>query len=109
MILSNGTEDMLYDLLNNTSLKKYFDDIISADKRLSYKPSKEVYELALEKLDFNKNEILFISSNYWDISGAKTFGYQVCWINRFDKKVERLGKTPDYIINDLSGLLQILN
>jgi 2-haloacid dehalogenase len=109
VILSNGTNDMLNGLLNNTLLKQYFDDIVSADEQQAYKPTKEVYELVLEKTGFNRNEILFISSNCWDISGAKNFGYKVCWINRFDKKMERLGKTPDYIIDDLNGLLQILN
>lgn len=109
VILSNGTNDMLNSLLNNTLLKQYFDDIVSADERQSYKPTKEVYELVLEKTGFNRNEVLFISSNCWDVSGAKTFGYKVCWINRFDKKMERLGKIPDYVINNLNGLLEIVN
>lgn len=108
-ILSNGTEDMLHGLLTNTSLQQYFDEIVSADEQKSYKPTKEVYELALEKIKCNKNEILFISSNCWDISGAKAFGYKVCWINRYGKSMERLGKTPDYVINNLNGLLEILN
>ena len=54
------------------------------------------------------NVILFISSNPFDIAGAKVFGYQVCWINRFDLQEEEftdLDTKPDLMIKSLAELV----
>lgn len=63
-----------------------------------------VYQLGTAKLGIPKEETLFISSNPWDVSGAKIFGFQVCWINRFNKQFEELGPQPDIVINRLDEL-----
>jgi len=48
---------------------------------------------------------LFVSSNAWDVAGAKAFGYQVAWCNRADAPTEERGLTPDSIVTRLDQLL----
>ncbi len=103
-ILSNGSPKMLKELAVNTNLDKHIDAIISVDSLKTYKPKANVYNLAVENLGVNKNEILFVSSNGWDVAGSKSFGFTVGWINRLNKPVERLGIEPNYIVSNLAEL-----
>jgi 2-haloacid dehalogenase len=106
-ILSNGSPDMLNSIVEKAALSHVFTDIISVDELKIYKPFMGVYQLAVAKLGVNKEDILFITSNSWDASGAKAFGFQVCWINRFNKNFDELGVVPDIIIQDLDELVDM--
>jgi 2-haloacid dehalogenase len=43
------------------------------------------------------SDILFVSSNGWDICGATWFGYRTIWLNRYGLPLERLGVRPHQI------------
>lgn len=103
-ILSNGNLHMLQELAKNTSLDRYLDDIISVDAIKVYKPKPDAYHFAATKLGFEKEEILFISSNGWDIAGSKSYGFTVGWLNRLGKPIDKLGIKPDFIAADLKEL-----
>ena len=49
-------------------------------------------------------QLLFVSSNAWDVAGAKAFGYQVAWCNRTGAPAEELGVLPDLVIARLDEL-----
>jgi 2-haloacid dehalogenase len=51
----------------------------------------------------------FVSSNGWDAAGAKTFGFQVFWVNRAGAPVERLGVRPDETIASLAELPELVS
>jgi 2-haloacid dehalogenase len=107
-ILSNGSPDMLNTLVENSNLSHIFHSIISVDELKVYKPVMGVYQLGTEKLEVKKEETLFITSNSWDAAGAKTFGFQVCWINRFQKQFDELSVKPDIVIETMDELVQKL-
>jgi 2-haloacid dehalogenase len=104
-VFSNGSHDMLDLLVENSGLSSLFDDVISIDETKQYKPTPASYNLALEKLAVKREEVLFMSSNGWDISGAKSFGFHTAWINRIGLPVEELDLAPDNIYSDLTGIL----
>ena len=79
-ILSNGSPEMLEVGVSNSNLGKVLDWIISVDTIKIFKPSPKVYQMAIDQLGCNKEEILFFSSNAWDVSGAATFGFQTVWV-----------------------------
>ncbi|MBR1209077.1 haloacid dehalogenase type II [Bradyrhizobium sp. JYMT SZCCT0180] len=81
-ILSNGSPDMLEGLVCNSGLDRVLDAVISVDARKTFKPSPEAYMLIEELLHVPPAEVLFISSNPWDVCGAKAFGLNVAWIER---------------------------
>jgi len=103
-ILSNGSPCMLAAVVENAALKDVFADVISVDEVKIFKPSPRVYELASRHLNAPQNAIGFVSSNFWDIAGAKSFGLWTCWINRFKGSEEELGFRPDAIIGSLAEL-----
>jgi 2-haloacid dehalogenase len=99
-ILSNGSPDMLDPLVRNAGLK--LDAVLSVDALKVYKPAPQVYQLAVDAL--GTRDIGFISSNCWDALGAKSFGFEVYWINRTGAPVDRLGFEPDEILRSLGDL-----
>jgi len=103
-ILSNGTLAMLQGVVENAGLKKVFSQIISADEAKTYKPNPAVYELAVGKLGLDKHKIGFVSSNFWDVAGAKAFGFRTYWVNRSGAPEEELGVRPDATLRSLSDL-----
>ncbi|SHJ74785.1 haloacid dehalogenase type II [Alicyclobacillus tolerans] len=90
-ILSNGTKSMLQAVVRHAGLETYFDDVLSVDPQQTYKPDPQVYQLAVSILNIPKKNILFVSSNGWDVAGSKEFGFTVGWINRQNKTIEELG------------------
>ena len=96
---------MLHPLMEFSGLQSLFTDAISADEIKQYKPSPAAYVYALEKAGVKREEVLFMSSNGWDISGAKSFGFHTAWINRNHLPVEELQLAPDAIYDDLKGIL----
>jgi 2-haloacid dehalogenase len=100
-ILSNGSPDMLLPLVEHSGLR--FDAVISVDELKIFKPAPQVYQLAVDKL--NTDKIGFVSSNCWDALGAKSYGFQVYWINRAQAPIDRLGFKPDAILASLNEIL----
>jgi 2-haloacid dehalogenase len=102
-ILSNGSPDMLQPLAAHSGLE--LDAVISVDELRLYKPSPAVYALAVRKLGLDASRIGFVSSNCWDALGAKSFGFTVFWLNRSGVPVDRLGFTPDRVVQSLDEIL----
>lgn len=101
-ILSNGTPAMLEAALGHNGIDNYFREIISVDEVKTYKPAPKVYALGPQRLGIRAADILFVSSNWWDAAGAKSFGYRVCWCNRQGGRFERPDLQPDYTISSLA-------
>ena len=78
-ILSNGTPDLLNELVVSNQLKDIFDDIFSVEEAGIFKPDSKVYDLPINKYNIEKNEVLFLSANTWDVSGAGNYGYNTVW------------------------------
>ncbi|MDB9764209.1 haloacid dehalogenase type II, partial [bacterium] len=107
-ILSNGSKEMLNSAVVSANLKNYLDKIISIDCIEIYKPDPKVYEMVLDQFNCKKEEVLFISSNGWDIAGASKFGFTTLWINRNLIPKDRLTFMPNKITNNLSTIPNIL-
>ncbi|HVJ55301.1 MAG TPA: haloacid dehalogenase type II [Aliidongia sp.] len=81
-ILSNGSPKMLEALVAATGVANYFADVISVDRAKAFKPDPACYALVEPALGISKDEVLFVSSNGFDVAGAKRFGFKVAWIER---------------------------
>jgi len=107
-ILSNGTPDLLKRLVESNNIQNYFDDIMSVENVGVYKPDSKVYEMPIKKYSCKPENICFLSSNTWDVSGGGVFGYNAIWVNRFNKIFDKLDYKPQYIINNLNQLLKLV-
>ena len=104
VILSNGSPEMLQAAVGCNHLESRFTQILSADHLKIYKPSPQVYALATDSLGLSAEEILFVSSNWWDAWGAKAFGYKVCCCNRSGKPMGSLRLAPDLVVASLDQI-----
>lgn len=107
-ILSNGTPSMLEAAVNNAGLAGAFEAVLSIESVGIYKPDRRVYQLAVEYLELAREEIVFLSSNAWDVAGAASFGFPVVWVNRFAQPAERLPGRPVAQLRELGGLPELL-
>jgi 2-haloacid dehalogenase len=103
-ILSNGSPRMLEHAVRSSGLQGVFRHVLSVDAVKVYKPSPRVYELGPRAFRVPAGEMLFVSSNAWDVAGAKAFGYRACWCNRQRAPMEALGITPDYEVERLDQI-----
>jgi 2-haloacid dehalogenase len=132
-ILSNGSSDMLNGLVRNSGLDRVLDATISVDQKRVFKPAPEAYTLIETRLGMRPDEVLFVSSNPWDVCGAKAFGLNVAWIERVTPEamalacinsdvvapltmfkalrtqMDELGVKPDYRIHALSELPDLVH
>ncbi len=107
-ILSNGSPRMLSAVVESAGLNGVFTDVISADEVKIYKTSPRVYGLVSQHLGVSDSAVAFASSNFWDIAGAKSFGFWTCWVNRGKLPEEELSVMPDITVPTLDGLVSVL-
>ena len=107
-ILSNGTPDLLDELIKSNNLERMFDDIFSIEEVGIYKPDANVYNLPIKKYNIAKDEVAFLSANTWDVSGAGNFGFNAIWVNRNKNIFDKLDYIPHNEINNLNDLLKIV-
>jgi 2-haloacid dehalogenase len=103
-ILSNGSPRMLDAAVQSSGLTGAFRHVLSADAVRVYKPSPRVYEIGTRAFGLSADEVLFVSSNAWDIAGAKAFGYRTCWCNRGNAPMDSLGIVSDCEVERLDQL-----
>ena len=107
-ILSNGTPQLLNELVKSSSLENIFDNIFSVEQVKIYKPNSKVYDIPVNEYQIQKNEIVFLSANTWDVSGAGNYGYRAVWVNRNNNIFDNLDYVPKYQVENLSKLIEIL-
>jgi 2-haloacid dehalogenase len=125
-ILSNGSTAMLSALVKNSGLDAFLDATISVDGARQFKPHPQCYALVEARLGLKRDEVLFVSSNGFDVTGAKHFGFRVAWIRRgglaapaepvgpaqmyrlLRGSAETLGYAPDHTVAALTDLVGLL-
>jgi len=103
-ILSNGAPRMLAAAVASSGLGRDLEHVISVDAVRTYKPAPQVYALGPATLGVPAGELLFVSSNAWDVAGAKAYGYRVAWCNRTGAPEEELGVRADLVLRGLDQL-----
>ncbi|MGC8536998.1 MAG: haloacid dehalogenase type II [Rhizomicrobium sp.] len=110
-ILSNGSPAMLEAAVDSAGIADLLDAVLSVEDIGTYKPHRQVYQFAVDRLGVAAPMISFQSSNAWDAYAASAFGMRVVWCNRYGQRPERLPGKPDREITSLAvlpGLVQAL-
>ncbi|SIS45886.1 haloacid dehalogenase type II [Salimicrobium salexigens] len=106
VVFSNGSPGMIDPLVGRSDISGNIDEVLSADGIKQYKPVPAAYYYAQQELELEKEEILFMSSNPWDITGASSYGFHTAWINRKGLQREEFDIQPEVEYDDLKGLLE---
>lgn len=107
-VLSNGSPTMLDSALGAAQIAPMFDQILSVDAIEIYKPNPAVYRMVTDAYGCAPHEVVFFSSNHWDVAGAGAFGFTTIWVNRAGKLWDELPERPHHIVPDLTSALQLL-
>ena len=107
-ILSNGTPELLDKLIKSNRLENLFDDLFSIEQVKIYKPDAKVYDIPIKKYCIEKNQVIFLSANTWDVSGSGNYGYNSIWVNRNKSVFDNLDFKPKFEIKNLSELVSII-
>lgn len=108
-ILSNGNPDMLERVVKAAGMQGMFDHLLSVDAVKKFKTAPEAYQLGPDAFGLSPRNILFVSSNNWDVCGATWFGYTTFWVNRSGAPREELGVSPHAEGSALGDLLSFVD
>lgn len=103
-ILSNGSPQMLRAAVEASGIGGLLDAVISIDAVRAYKPRPQVYALVTDTFAVKPEDVVFVSSNRWDIMGATSFGFRPVWINRAGMPDEYPDHPPTAVVPTLSAL-----
>ncbi len=106
-LLSNGSPDMLAAAVRSAGIAKTLDAVLSVEDVGVYKPHPRVYDLVEEHFECARSDVLFVSSNGWDVAGASGYGFATAWVNRAGDPVDRLFASPTHILSDLKTIPEI--
>ncbi len=107
---SNGTGDAVRGLLERAGVLARFSGIVSVDPIRTFKPDPAVYEYLAAQVHAEKELVCLISSNPFDVIGAKACGLRTVWVQRDPKKVfDPWEFEPDLIVAGLEQLSGKLN
>lgn len=107
-ILSNGSAGMLAEAVASAGLDGVFDAVLSVDDVGIFKPAPAVYDMVGARFGTAPAEVLFISSNGWDICSGAAYGFRTLWVNRAGAPVDRLHGAPEHVARDLRALPDVI-
>lgn len=103
-ILSNGDEAMLADAVAAAGLEGALDAVLSVERVGVFKTDPRTYALVEAEFGCARTDVLFVSSNRWDVAGAVAFGFASAWCNRAGAPDEYADLAPSRVVADLSAL-----
>ncbi len=103
--LSNGNPWFLDHLVENR-IKFDFDDVISVEVAGAFKPHPGVYRSAARILNMEPGELIMVSSNSFDVMGARTCGLRGIYVDRYDLPFEDTDAQyePDLTVSDFNEM-----
>ncbi len=106
-ILSNGSPDMLAAAIASAGIGADLDAVLSVEDVGIFKPSAKVYEMVGKRFGTQPAEVLFVSSNGWDVCSGAGFGFATAWVNRAGLPMDRLAAQPGHVLSDLTEIPQL--
>lgn len=106
-ILSNGSPRMLDAAVEASGMAGLFDAVLSVDAVGVYKPRAEIYALVTNRFGVKPAEVVFVSSNRWDVMGAAAFGFRPLWVDRAQMPDEYAEQPPMRVVPDLSAVASL--
>jgi 2-haloacid dehalogenase len=95
---------MLEKAIQAAGIADLLDASLSVDRLRMYKPRPEVYALVTQAFACKPADVVFVSSNRWDIMGAGAFGFRTAWVNRTNMPDEYGAPAPTEVLSGLTGL-----
>ena len=99
--LTNSTQQVAEAQLENSGLRAYFEQILSADAVRRLKPAPEPYHMAVKSLGVEMEGVRLIAAHAWDVAGALRAGCAAAFVARPGMVLDPLVERPDVVGADL--------
>jgi 2-haloacid dehalogenase len=107
-VLTNGTPATAAAAIRNAGIETLLDVTLSVESAGVFKPDRRVYALVTTHYHVAAGQLLFVTSNGWDATGAAAVGLQVAWCNRTGAPAEQFGPPPTWTIRDLHSIAALI-
>jgi 2-haloacid dehalogenase len=99
--LTNSTREVAEAQMENSGLRGYFEQILSADAVKRLKPAPEPYMMAAESLGVEIGQVRLVAAHSWDVAGALRAGCAAAFVARPGMVLDPLVERPDVVGVDL--------
>jgi 2-haloacid dehalogenase len=104
--LTNSTRQVAEAQMENSGLRDYFEQILSADDVRRLKPAPEPYRMAAESLGVEVGGVRLVAAHAWDVAGALRAGCAAAFVARPGMVLDPLVERPDVVGSDLRGVAE---
>ena len=105
--LSNGEPHFITHLAKNR-IQWDFDEIISVEVVGAFKPHPGIYRRAASILGLEVGMCMMVSSNSFDVVGARACGFRGAFVDRYGFPYEDISYKPDVTVKDFGELADAL-
>jgi 2-haloacid dehalogenase len=99
--LTNSTQQVADAQIDNSGLRDYFEQVLSADTVQRLKPAPEPYRMAAERLGVEVGQVRLVAAHAWDVVGAMRAGCAAAFVARPGMVLNPLAARPDVVGADL--------
>lgn len=99
--LTNSTQQVADAQIDNSGLREYFEQVLSADAVECLKPSPEPYRMAAGSLGVEVGQVRLVAAHAWDVVGAMRAGCAAAFVARPGMILNPLAERPDVVGSDL--------
>ncbi len=99
--LTNSTQQVADAQIENSGLRDYFEQVLSADTVKSLKPAPAPYRMAAESLGVEIGQVRLVAAHAWDVTGALRAGCAAAFVARPGMVLNPLVERPDVVGADL--------
>ena len=99
--LTNSTQQVADAQIDNSGLREYFDQVLSADAVNRLKPAPEPYRMAAESIGVEIGQVRLVAAHAWDVAGAMRAGCAAAFVARPGMVLNPLFERPDVVGADL--------
>ena len=108
-LVSNIDDEQLEPLIDQLGLRDMIDAATSSESAGSCKPDPLIYHAALDKAGCPPAQVLFVGDSLThDIEGPAAVGMRTAWLVADAKPGQTGGARPDFVIDSLSEVLEIV-
>jgi 2-haloacid dehalogenase len=101
-VLAQSSADATDAVLRFAGLRDRFELVLSAQESGAYKPDLRPYRMAIDRTGADGRDIVFVSTHWWDVAGAKRAGMKTGWVARRERSLLDTVPPPDFTGRDLA-------
>jgi 2-haloacid dehalogenase len=99
--LTNSTQQVADAQIDDSGLRNYFEQILSADAVERLKQAPEPYRMAAGSLGVEVGQVRLVAAHAWDVVGAMRAGCASAFVARSGMVLNPLAERPDVVGSDL--------